>query len=93
MNVKGKAKRNLMMAVVVFLYVIAVQEGYFAIEQTKYSKKNYKTFKKSGLTTLSVSFFRKGIALLHRKIDDFVELLQWLTEILKTLVKPKWCHV
>jgi Transposase DDE domain len=93
MNVKGKNKRNLMMAVVVFLYVCAVVEGYFAIEKVKNRKKTYKYFKKSGITTLAVSFFRKGISLLHRKIDNFKELLGWLTEILMANVKPNWAHV
>ncbi len=93
MNVKGKNKRNLMMAVVVFLYVCAVVEGHFAIEKVKDCKKTYKYFKKSGLKTLAVSFFRKGISLLHRKIDNFKELLVWLTEVLMANVKPNWAHV
>lgn len=93
MNVKGKSKRNLMMAVVVFLYVLAVQEGYFATELAKNCKKTFKHCKKTGLTTLAVSFFRKGVSLFHRKIDDLHDLLLWLTEKLRELVKPKWCHV
>jgi hypothetical protein len=93
MNVQGKNKRNLMMAVVVFLYVSAVVEGFFAIEKVKNRKKVYKYFKKTETKTLAVSFFRKGISVLHRKINNFKEFLLWLTEALIANVMPKWAHV
>ena len=93
MNVKGSEKRQLMMAVVVFLYVLATTEGYLAIQKTKNDKKHYKYFHDKQVQTLAISFFRKGISVLHRKIDNFKELLTWLTEILKELIMPNWCHV
>ena len=59
----------------------------------QYSKEIGKIFKKSGIKTLAVSFFRKGVSILHRKIDNFKELLDWLTEALTNQVRPSWCHV
>jgi hypothetical protein len=97
MNFKNPSKRKLMMAVVVFLYVLAVQEGFFAIQKEGDSKKNFKNFKKTEskpqIKTLAVSFFRKGVSLLRRKIANFKELNSWLSSILEHLKRPSWCHV
>lgn len=93
MNLRGSRKRNLMVGVVVFLYVLAVREGLLAIESAKDCKKTFKIFKKSGTRTLAVSFFRKGVSTLHRKISRFNEIITWLSEVLTGLVRPLWCHV
>ena len=93
MNLRGSRKRNLMVGVVVFLYVLAVREGLLATESAKHCKKTYKTFKKSTSKTLAVSFFRKGVSTLHRKISRFNEIITWLSEVLTGLVRPHWCHV
>ena len=97
MNFKNPSKRKLMMAVVVFLYVLAVHEGFFATQKDIDCKKTFKTFKKTKLKTelktLAVSFFRKGVSAMHRKIVNFKELISWLSSILAYLRKPNWCHV
>jgi hypothetical protein len=93
MNFKDKLKRELMMAVVVFLYVLAIQEGFFEVKKTKNDSKHYKYYKKSDTSMLAVSYFRKGVSLLSRKIGNFKELVRWITLFLKKAKPPFWSHV
>jgi hypothetical protein len=55
MNVKGKAKQNLMFAIVVFTYVLSVLEGL-----KDYKKIAVKTYS-DGTTSKAVSVFRNGV--------------------------------
>lgn len=55
MNVKGKAKQNLLLSIVVFTYVLSVLEG--LKDYKTVSLKNYK----NGTTAKSISVFRYGL--------------------------------
>ena len=55
MNIRGKAKQNLMLAIVVFTYVISVLEG--LKDYKKIASKNYS----NGTTSKAISVFRNGI--------------------------------
>jgi hypothetical protein len=55
MNIRGKAKQNLMIAIVIFTYVISVLEGlkdYKKIDSKSYS---------NGTTSKAISVFRNGV--------------------------------
>ena len=72
MNIKGKSKQNLMLAIVVFTYVLSVLEGL----------KNYKkiAFKKyaNGNVSKAVSVFRNGldkIVILTSSISKFIKYI------------------
>lgn len=72
MNVKGKAKQNLMLAIVIFTYVLSVLEGL----------KNYKKvpFKKyaNGTISKAISVFRNGldkIVILASSIYKFIKYI------------------
>lgn len=93
MNIKGHQKRELMMGVVVFLYVLAVKEGLLEFKKQQNAKKHFKYFKITDTTTLAISFFRKGVSILHQKINNFKELCIWLNAQLKVFFAPIWCHV
>lgn len=93
MNIRGQQKKELMMAIVVFLYVLAIKEGILIFKKAPNAKKHYKYFKITDTTTLAISFFRKGISELKRKINNFKELCIWLKKHLKVFSKPCWCNV
>ena len=72
MNVKGKAKQNLMMAIVTFTYVLSVLEGlkdYKKIVLKKYA---------DGTVSKAVSVFRHGvdrIVILTNSLQKFIQYI------------------
>jgi hypothetical protein len=74
MNVKGKAKQNLMRAIVVFTYVLSVLEGL-----KDYKKIAVKTYS-DGTTSKAVSVFRNGV-------DKIVILANSLQKIFKYILR------
>ena len=77
MNVKGKAKQNLLLSIVVFTYVISVLEGlknYKKVPLKKYS---------DGTTTKAVSVFRNGVDKIVIIAASFQRFCEYLLEQLK----------
>jgi len=74
MNVKGKAKQNLMLAIVIFTYVLSILEGlknYKKVASKKYA---------DGSITKAVSVFRHGL-------DKIVILTSSLHKFIKYILK------
>jgi len=77
MNVKGKAKQNLLLSIVVFTYVISVLEGlkdYKKIPLKKYA---------DGTTTKAVSVFRNGVDKIVIIACSFQRFCEYLVDQLK----------
>lgn len=80
MNVEGKEKRHLMMAIAVLAYIIIIREGILE-EYRKKSisiKKDYRT----GFYYRAVSVFRKGLSIIRKKVFNLKELIRYLKKIL-----------
>lgn len=74
-NLKDDLKIELLMAVVVFAYVVAVKEGILKMNTIKLKKYN------NGKTYLSVSVFRAGYAILQafcKTINQFIQYIESL---------------
>ena len=74
-NLKNDLKIELLMAVVVFAYVVAVKEGILNMNTIKIKKYN------NGKEYLSVSVFRTGYTILQslcKKINQFIEYVESL---------------
>jgi hypothetical protein len=72
MNVKGKAKQNLLLAIVVFTYTLSVLEG--LKNYKKIAVKNYS----DGTTSKAVSVFRHGtdkIVIITNSLDAFIKYI------------------
>jgi hypothetical protein len=78
-SLKDPLKIMLMMAIVVFLYVLCVCEGLKQLKKTKPS--DWKKFK-NGTITLTVSIFRKGLAYVHLKFNNLRTFARYLRRIL-----------
>lgn len=91
MNLKGKARRNLLMAVVVFTYVLSVLEG--LKDYKKIPVKHYK----SGASYKTISVFRNGIdklVILASSMQDFIlYLIQTFDMTLNSYISPKSLNV
>jgi len=80
MNVQGKYKRHLMMAIAVFVYILAIREGLL--------KEYHKTArmvldKTSGFHYRAVSVFKQGLAIIRRKALNLHQLIRYLKKITK----------
>jgi len=90
LNFKHSGKIKLMMAIVVFLYVLCIGQGWLQYQSIK--KSDWKKFK-DGKVTLAVSVFRKGRSYLAAKFNDLVSFIRFLTQLLKNKNAPFWVHV
>lgn len=89
-NFKDGEKIKLMMAIVVFLYALCIEQGWLQYRNMK--KSDWKKFQ-NGDTTLAVSVFRKGRSYLAAKFNNLASFLQFLTLMLKQRKLPFWVHV
>ena len=80
MNVRGKEKRHLMMAIAVLVYILAIREGLL---------KEYRDGirwvldKRSGFEYRAVSVFLKGLDILRRKALNLIQFTRYLRKITK----------
>ncbi|MCB9352449.1 MAG: transposase [Lewinellaceae bacterium] len=80
MNVEGKEKRHLMMAIAVLAYILAIREGLL---------KEYRDGirwvldKRSGFEYRAVSVFLKGLDILRRKALNLIQFTRYLRKITK----------
>ena len=81
MSVRGKEKRHLMMAVAVFIYILAIREG--IIEESSLNHRvAYKKDKWTGFEYRAKSIFRKGLSALMRKFRLWSDLLVYIRRII-----------
>lgn len=79
-NMKDTLKIMLMMAIVVFLYVLCICEGLKQLKTVKLSnRKKYK----NGTIFLTISIFRKGLSLVCLKFNNLNSFCLYLKLILK----------
>ena len=80
MNVQGKEKRHLMMAIAVVVYILAIREGLL---------KEYRDGirwvrdKRSGFEYRAVSVFLKGLDIVRRKALNLIQFTRYLRKITK----------
>ena len=79
-NLKGDLKIELLMTMVVFAYVLAIQEG--LVNRKKIPIKKYK----NGTAYLSISIFRKGYEVIQNTIKTKKELIQYTEKSIN--IKP-----
>lgn len=78
MNVRGKEKRHLMMAMAVLVYCLAIREG--LIEEYKKGVRMVLD-KASGFYYRAISVFRKGMSILNRKARNTAQFIRYLQKI------------
>ena len=78
MNVRGKEKRHLMMAMAVFVYCLAIREG--LVEEHKKGVRMVLD-KASGFYYRAVSVFRKGVSILNRKSRNAGQFIRYLQKV------------
>lgn len=78
MNVQGKEKRHLMMAIAVLVYTMAITEGLFKeyLKGIRWVKD-----KKSGFEYRAVSVFLKGLDILRRRALNLAQFIRYLKSI------------
>jgi hypothetical protein len=79
MSLKDPLKIMLMMAMVVFLYVLCICEGLKQLKKTKPS--DWKKFK-DGAITLAISVFRKGLSQVCLRFNNLPSFIRYLKRIL-----------
>ncbi len=80
MNVRGKYKRHLTMAIVVFVYILTIREGLL----NEYRKPARMVLDKtSGFYYRAVSVFKQGLAIIRRKTLNLRQLICYLKKITK----------
>lgn len=87
MNVQGREKRHLMMALAVLVYILAIREGLLE-EQRLQGGVLYKKDKHSGIEYRAVSVFRKGLTILLRKFSNLWQFIRYLTPIVGNPLQP-----
>lgn len=80
MNVEGREKRHLMMAIAVFVYILAIREGLIKEYQ---SGIRWVLDKKSGFRYRAVSVFLKGMDIVRRKALNLLQFIRYLRKITK----------
>ena len=83
MNVEGKEKRHLMMAVAVFIYILAIREGMLE-EYRQGHAILFKKDKRTGFDYRAISVFRKGISILRRSFLNIRGFIRYLKLIVGT---------
>ena len=76
-----------MMGIVVFLYILCIDEGWLQYKTTKQS--DWKKYA-DGSINLAISVFRKGRSYLTGKIYDLKSFLNHLIRLIKKGNRPSW---
>lgn len=90
LNFKDDKKIKLMMAIVVFLYALCIEQGLLQYQTSK--KSDWKKFSNQSVT-LAVSVFRKGLSYLETKFKDLVTFIDFLTQLIWRKNSTFWTHV
>ena len=80
MNVEGKEKRHLMMAIAVFVYILAIREG--LLKECRDGIR-WTLDKSSGFEYRAVSVFLKGMDIVRRKALNLIQFTRYLRGITK----------
>lgn len=80
MNVQGKQKIHLMVAIAVFVYILTIRKGMLE-EYRKGRKVLFKKDKRTGFHYRAVSIFRKGLSVWRRTIFDLKGFIRYLKRI------------
>lgn len=75
-NLKNDVKIELLMAVVVFAYVVAVKEGILKMKTIKMKKYS------NGKTYLSTSVFRTGYTILQSRCKTIIEFIEYMESLI-----------
>lgn len=90
-NLKGQERSRLLMAVVVFAYVLSIHEGLKTYQKVK------KTLRKDGTSYKDESVFRHGYDTLMAKVDSLNKIYQYIcSEIRLAMIayrSAKWAFV
>lgn len=78
MNVEGRYRRHLMMAIAVLVYVLAIREG---LHKEYKDGVRWVLDKRSGFRYRAVSVFQKGLAILRRKALNLIQFTRYLKHI------------
>ena len=82
LNLKGKPRARLLMAVMVFAYVISIHEGLKTYSTVRHIQRN------NGVAEKAASVFRHGYDNLIAKVDSLYKLLQYIVrEIIQAMNK------
>jgi len=87
LNFKKSEKIKLMMGIVVFLYILCIDEGWLQYKTTK--KSDWKKYA-DGTVNLAISVFRKGRSYLTGKIYNLKSFLDHLELLIKKGNRPSW---
>lgn len=87
LNFKDSEKIKLMMGIVVFLYILCIDEGWLQYKTTK--KSDWKKYA-DGSVNLAISVFRKGRSYLTGKIYNLKSFLNHLELLIKKGNRPSW---
>ena len=90
LNFKNSEKIKLMMGIVVFLYILCIDEGWLQYKKT--TKSDWKKYA-DGTVNLAISVFRKGRSYLSGKIYDLNSLLKHLIGLIKKGNRPCWVKI
>lgn len=89
-NFKSSHKIKLMMAIVCFLYVIAIYHG--LLESVKKKKSDLKKYA-NGKISFTVSIFRKGLSIISGKFRDFLSFVHFIKGLIHLKSTLNWVHV
>ncbi|WP_394349368.1 transposase [Phaeodactylibacter luteus] len=80
MNVQGREKRHLMMAIAVLVYILAIREG---LIKERRDGIRWVLDKASGFEYRAVSIFLKGLDILKRRAPNLAQFKRYLSKITK----------
>lgn len=84
MRLKNPEKVKLMIAILVFLYVLCIREG---LEKIRKSKSNIWKKYRNGKKSLAISIFRKGLSWVQLQLSNLRSFIRYLKRILS---RRKW---
>lgn len=87
LNFKDSEKIKLMMAMVVFLYVLCLNEGW--LRYTHKKKSDWKKYQ-DGKVSLAASIFKKGLSYAKGKFNDLASFFKYLSKLLRGKNAPFW---
>ena len=89
-NLEDSNKIRLMMAILVFLYILALDRGWADFNpKAKASFKRYA----DGKQAMAISIFRRGIPQLVNLFTSFLKFLDFIAKAIALYQIPRWCHV
>lgn len=80
MNVQGKEKRHLMMAISVLVYIIIIREG--ILEEHRAKSISIKKDSRTGFYYRTISIFRKGLSAIRKKVFNLKSFIRYLEKSL-----------